>query len=70
MSCVLQNLQSAREIHQFNHDMDELKSWMAEKEAALDSEDQDQDLQAIQTLLQQHKTLEVRNPQHTSHYNE
>uniref|UniRef100_A0A4W6DIZ9 Spectrin beta, non-erythrocytic 5 n=1 Tax=Lates calcarifer TaxID=8187 RepID=A0A4W6DIZ9_LATCA len=47
-----------REIHQFNHDVDELKGWMAEKEAVLDSEDQDHDLQSIQTLLRQHKALE------------
>lgn len=32
---------------------------MAEKEAVLDSEDQDHDLQSIQTLLRQHKALEV-----------
>ncbi|XP_039992754.1 spectrin beta chain, non-erythrocytic 5 isoform X2 [Xiphias gladius] len=53
-----QRLQSAREIHQFNHDVDELKGWMAEKEAVLDSEDQDPDLQSIQTLLRQHEALE------------
>ncbi|KAG7215088.1 hypothetical protein INR49_011666 [Caranx melampygus] len=53
-----QSLQSAREIHQFNHDMDELKGWMAEKEAVLDSEDQVHDLQSIQTLLRQHEALE------------
>ncbi|XP_023280049.1 spectrin beta chain, non-erythrocytic 2-like [Seriola lalandi dorsalis] len=53
-----QSLQSAREIHQFNHDVDELRGWMAEKEAVLDSEDQDHDLQSIQTLLRQHQALE------------
>ncbi|XP_029350237.1 spectrin beta chain, non-erythrocytic 5 [Echeneis naucrates] len=53
-----QSLQAAREIHQFNHDVDELKGWMAEKEAVLDSEDQDHDLQSIQTLLRQHEALE------------
>ncbi|XP_071354370.1 spectrin beta chain, non-erythrocytic 5 [Trachinotus anak] len=53
-----QSLQSAREIHQFNHDVDELKGWMAEKEAVLDSEDQYHDLQSIQTLLRQHEALE------------
>ncbi|XP_036927334.1 spectrin beta chain, non-erythrocytic 5 isoform X2 [Acanthopagrus latus] len=51
-----QSLQSAREVHQFNHDVDELKGWMAEKEAVLDSEDQD--LNSIQTLLRQHEALE------------
>ncbi|KAM6918067.1 spectrin beta chain, non-erythrocytic 5 [Lycodopsis pacificus] len=55
-----QNLQQAREVHQFNHDVDELKGWMAEKEAVLDSEDQnqDQDLHSIQTLLRQHEAME------------
>lgn len=33
---------------------------MAEKEAVLDSEDQD--LNSIQTLLRQHEALEVRQP--------
>lgn len=60
---VLQYLQSAKEIHQFNHDVDELKGWMAEKEAVLDSEEQDHDLQSIQTLLRQHESLEVGNKQ-------
>ncbi|XP_068456287.1 spectrin beta chain, non-erythrocytic 5 [Clinocottus analis] len=57
-----QNLQSAREVHQFHHDVDELKGWMAEKEAVLDAEDRDQDrdqdLHSIQTLLRQHEALE------------
>ncbi|XP_028422093.1 spectrin beta chain, non-erythrocytic 5 [Perca flavescens] len=57
-----ENLQSAREVHQFDHDVDELKGWIAEKEAVLDSEDQDQDqdhdLHSIQTLLRQHEALE------------
>ncbi|KAM7376448.1 hypothetical protein PAMP_006181 [Pampus punctatissimus] len=53
-----QNLQLAREVHQFHHDVDELKGWIAEKEAVLDSEDQDHDLQSIQTLLRQHEALE------------
>lgn len=60
---VLQYLQSAKEIHQFNHDVDELKGWMAEKEAVLDSEEQDHDLQSIQTLLRQHEALEVGDKQ-------
>ncbi|XP_027134554.1 spectrin beta chain, non-erythrocytic 5 [Larimichthys crocea] len=51
-----QSLQSARETHQFHHDVDELKGWMAEKEAVLDSDTQD--LNSIQTVLRQHKVLE------------
>ncbi|XP_068608001.1 spectrin beta chain, non-erythrocytic 5 [Brachionichthys hirsutus] len=50
------SLQSAKEIHQFHHDVEELKSWMAEKEAVLDADDLD--LHAIQTLLKQHQALE------------
>ncbi|KAA8582411.1 hypothetical protein FQN60_009151, partial [Etheostoma spectabile] len=50
---------SIRTREQFDHDVDELKGWMAEKEAVLDSEDQDldQDLHSIQTLLRQHEAL-------------
>ena len=38
---------------------------MAEKELVLDTEDQDQDLQSIQTLLRQHEALEVGNNSRT-----
>lgn len=68
LSCVLQNLQAAREIHQFNHDVEELKGWMAEKEAVLDSEDLGHDLHSIQTLLSQHEALEVGNVHQTLHH--
>ncbi|KAM8913952.1 spectrin beta chain, non-erythrocytic 5 isoform 3-T3 [Spinachia spinachia] len=51
-----QNLQAARELHQFHHDVDELRGWMAQKEAVLDSEDQD--LHSVPTLLRQHQALE------------
>lgn len=53
-----QSLQAAKEVHQFHHDVDELKGWMAEKEAVLDTEE-DQDLHSIQTLMKQHEALEV-----------
>ncbi|KAF3845474.1 hypothetical protein F7725_008637 [Dissostichus mawsoni] len=53
-----QSLQAAREVHQFNHDVDELKGWMGEKEAVLEAEDQEHDLHSIQTLLRQHEALE------------
>ncbi|KAI4798393.1 hypothetical protein KUCAC02_022079, partial [Chaenocephalus aceratus] len=52
------SLQAAREVHQFNHDVDELKGWMAEKEAVLEAEDPEHDLHSIQTLLRQHEALE------------
>lgn len=67
LTCVLQNLQAAREIHQFNHDVEELKGWMAEKEAVLDSEDLGHDLHSIQTLISQHEALEVGNVRQTLH---
>lgn len=47
-------------MHQFDHDVDELKSLMAEKEAALDSEDHGHDLLSVQALLRQHQALEVQ----------
>lgn len=53
-----QVLGSARQFHQFQHDVDELRSWMAEKEALLGSEE-DQDLHSIQSLLRQHQQLQV-----------
>ncbi|KAM6973270.1 spectrin beta chain, non-erythrocytic 5 [Aplochiton taeniatus] len=53
-----QSLRSAREVHQFDHDVDELKGWMSEKEVVLDSDDQDHDLLSIQALLRQHEGLE------------
>ncbi|XP_063040192.1 spectrin beta chain, non-erythrocytic 5 [Engraulis encrasicolus] len=54
------NLHAAREVHQFDSDVDELKSWMSEKEAGLDSEEQNQnhDLLSVQALIRQHEGLE------------
>lgn len=54
-----QNLQSAREIHQFDHDLDELRSWISEKENMLNSEDRENDLFSVQALIRQHEGLEV-----------
>lgn len=48
-------------MHQFDHDLDELRSWMSEKEVALDSEDQENDLLSVQALIRQHEGLEVHN---------
>ncbi|XP_073682671.1 spectrin beta chain, non-erythrocytic 5 [Garra rufa] len=53
-----ESLRSAREVHQFDHDLDELRSWMNEKEVALDSEEQENDLLSIQALIRQHEGLE------------
>ncbi|KAJ8377542.1 hypothetical protein AAFF_G00256380 [Aldrovandia affinis] len=53
-----ENLRAAREVHQWNRDLDELKGWMGEKEAALDSQDHGHDLLSVQALLRQHQGLE------------
>ncbi|XP_015205968.2 spectrin beta chain, non-erythrocytic 5 isoform X1 [Lepisosteus oculatus] len=53
-----ENLRSAREVHQFDHDVDELKGWMSEKEAGLSAEDHGHDLLGVQALLRQHDGLE------------
>lgn len=47
-------------MHQFDHDVDELKGWMSEKEVVLDSDDHDHDLLSIQALIRQHEGLEVQ----------
>ncbi|KAJ8289416.1 hypothetical protein GJAV_G00001060 [Gymnothorax javanicus] len=53
-----ENLCSAREVHQFERDVDELRSLMGEKEAALDLHDHGHDLLSVQALLRQHQSLE------------
>nr|XP_055027307.1 spectrin beta chain, non-erythrocytic 5 [Misgurnus anguillicaudatus] len=58
MKTRAEKLRSAREVHQFNHDLDELRSWMNEKEVALDSEVQENDLLSVQALIRQHEGLE------------
>ncbi|NWY43671.1 SPTN5 protein, partial [Sylvia atricapilla] len=46
-----ENLQAARQVHQYDHDVDEVKGWMQEKEAVVDIEDYGYDLPGVQTLL-------------------
>ncbi|KAA0711222.1 Spectrin beta chain, non-erythrocytic 5 [Triplophysa tibetana] len=58
MKTRAEKLHTAREVHQFDHDLDELRSWMSEKEVALDSEDQENDLLSVQALIRQHDGLE------------
>ncbi|XP_036450101.1 spectrin beta chain, non-erythrocytic 5 isoform X2 [Colossoma macropomum] len=53
-----ENLRSAREVHQFDHDLDELRSWISEKEVVLDSEEQEHDLLSVQALIRKHEGLE------------
>lgn len=54
-----QNLRAAREVHQYDRDVDDLKGWIQEKEAVVDREEYGYDLSGVQTLLSQHERLEV-----------
>ncbi|KAM5130020.1 spectrin beta chain, non-erythrocytic 5 [Mantella aurantiaca] len=51
-------LTKAHQVHQFYHDVDELMSWMQEKEVAVNTDDYGYDLPAVQTLLSQHEGIE------------
>ncbi|KFP61901.1 Spectrin beta chain, non-erythrocytic 5, partial [Cariama cristata] len=53
-----ENLKAARQVHQYDHDVDEVKSWMQEKEAVVDIEDYGYDLPGVQTLLSQLEGVE------------
>uniref|UniRef100_A0A8C3QRB7 Calponin-homology (CH) domain-containing protein n=1 Tax=Cyanoderma ruficeps TaxID=181631 RepID=A0A8C3QRB7_9PASS len=46
-----ENLQAAHQVHQYDHDVDEVKGWMQEKEAVVDIDDYGYDLSGVQTLL-------------------
>ncbi|NWV85162.1 SPTN5 protein, partial [Dasyornis broadbenti] len=46
-----ENLSAARQVHQYDRDVDEVKGWMQEKEAVVDIEDYGYDLPGVQTLL-------------------
>nr|ANG83465.1 spectrin alpha chain [Biston betularia] len=51
-------LGSAHEVQRFHRDVDETKDWIAEKEAALATEDLGKDLRSVQTLQRKHEGLE------------
>ncbi|XP_071665312.1 spectrin beta chain, non-erythrocytic 5 [Patagioenas fasciata] len=53
-----ENLIAARHVHQYDHDVDEVKGWMQEKEAVVDIEDYGYDLPGVQTLLSQLEGVE------------
>ncbi|NXG60038.1 SPTN5 protein, partial [Hemiprocne comata] len=53
-----ENLRAAQEVHQYDHDVDEVKGWMQEKEAVVDIEDYGYDLPGVQTLLGQLEGVE------------
>ncbi|XP_028029643.1 spectrin alpha chain isoform X2 [Bombyx mandarina] len=51
-------LGSAHEVQRFHRDVDETKDWIAEKDAALASDDLGRDLRSVQTLQRKHEGLE------------
>ncbi|KAM9654132.1 spectrin beta chain, non-erythrocytic 5 [Morphnus guianensis] len=53
-----ENLKAAQQVHQYDHDVDEVKGWMQEKEAVVDIEDYGYDLPGVQTLLSQLEGVE------------
>nr|XP_031360795.1 spectrin beta chain, non-erythrocytic 5 [Lonchura striata domestica] len=55
-----ENLRAAHQVHQYDHDVDEVKGWMQEKEAVVDIEDYGYDLPGVQTLLSHLEGVEVR----------
>lgn len=57
---LFQHLRAAQQVHQYDHDVDEVKGWMQEKEAVVDIDDYGYDLPGVQTLLSQLEGVEVR----------
>ncbi|XP_068110413.1 spectrin beta chain, non-erythrocytic 5 isoform X2 [Hyperolius riggenbachi] len=51
-------LTTAHQVHQFDHDVDELMGWIQEKEVTVDTDDYGYDLPGVQTLLSQHEGFE------------
>ncbi|NWJ06160.1 SPTN5 protein, partial [Crypturellus undulatus] len=53
-----ENLRAAQQVHRYDHDVDEVKGWMQEKEAVVDIEDYGYDLPGVQTLRSQLEGVE------------
>ncbi|XP_047920914.1 spectrin beta chain, non-erythrocytic 5 [Anser cygnoides] len=53
-----EHLRAAQQVHQYDHDVDEVKGWMQEKEAVVDIDDYGYDLPGVQTLLSQLEGVE------------
>ncbi|XP_066464420.1 spectrin beta chain, non-erythrocytic 5 [Eleutherodactylus coqui] len=51
-------LSTAYQVHQFDHEVDELLSWIQEKEVTVKTDDYGYDLSGMQTLLSQHGSFE------------
>ncbi|KAM9294405.1 spectrin beta chain, non-erythrocytic 5 [Gastrophryne carolinensis] len=49
---------TAHQVHQFDHTVDELMSWIKEKELIVNTDDYGYDLPGVQTLLGQHEGFE------------
>ncbi|KAE8587142.1 hypothetical protein XENTR_v10021875, partial [Xenopus tropicalis] len=52
-------LATAHQVHEFDHEVDELMSWIQEKGVAVNSDDYGYDLPGVQALLSQHEVFEV-----------
>ncbi|XP_077120129.1 spectrin beta chain, non-erythrocytic 5 isoform X3 [Ranitomeya variabilis] len=51
-------LTKAQQVHQFDHEVDELLCWIQEKEVTVNNDDYGYDLMGVQTLLSQHEGFE------------
>ncbi|OCT68556.1 spectrin beta chain, non-erythrocytic 5 [Xenopus laevis] len=51
-------LATAHQVHEFDHEVDELMSWIQEKGVAVNSDDYGYDLPGVQALLNQHEVFE------------
>ncbi|XP_073494936.1 spectrin beta chain, non-erythrocytic 5 isoform X1 [Phyllobates terribilis] len=51
-------LAKAEQVHQFDHEVDELLCWIQEKEVTVNTDDYGYDLMGVQTLLSQHEGFE------------
>ncbi|XP_040268693.1 spectrin beta chain, non-erythrocytic 5 [Bufo bufo] len=51
-------LGKAHQVHQFDHEVDELIAWMQEKEVTVNTDDYGYDLSGVQSLLSQHEGFE------------
>ncbi|XP_078000869.1 spectrin beta chain, non-erythrocytic 5-like isoform X3 [Glandiceps talaboti] len=54
----IEALAGAKMVHQFDHDADETREWILEKDSAVSSEDYGHDLASVQALLRRHEGIE------------
>ncbi|XP_067847252.1 spectrin beta chain, non-erythrocytic 5 [Heptranchias perlo] len=53
-----ENLKAAHQVHRFDYDVADLKSWIQEKDSTVGTDDYGHDLNRVQTLLRQHEGVE------------